>query len=76
MTTQEKLADLYAMEASRGFFAIDERRVNIEDLIESLDGRHVGIVRCYGDPREAITHFWAQGSITGGCIAGWISEEA
>jgi hypothetical protein len=72
MNLQEQFARI--TESIGGFLAVDQNRVNIEDLIFSLDnpGR-LGIVRVEGDP-NGIKFFPLPGQDMTGCIAGWISE--
>ena len=56
-----------------GFVAIDEDRVNIEDICApECTGK---IVRVRGDPMECITVFCAPDPMAAGCLAGWISED-
>ena len=57
-----------------GFVAVDQARVNIDDMCApSQAGK---IVRVYGDPSTAIVFFAPPDSETLGCVAGWISDEA
>lgn len=57
-----------------GFVAVDQERVNIDDLCEpSQPGK---IVRVFGDPATAIVFFAPPDAETLGCVAGWISDSA
>ncbi len=56
-----------------GFIAIDQNRVNIEDLVASeLPG---AIVRCDGNPNDCINVVIPGAIETLGCVGGWISDE-
>ena len=70
---QTKFDELMAM-GPFSFVAIDRDRVNIDDLIECLEGRG-GVVRCNGDPKDCITVFSEDVGAFSGCVAGWISED-
>ena len=68
-----KFSELMAM-GPFGFVAVDEDRVNLDDLIHALS-RPGSIVRCYGDPRECIQVYSDDSSAILGCVAGWMSED-
>ena len=57
-----------------GFVAVDDSRVNIDDLLSPcVPGK---IVRVRGNPADCIAVYSSADAETLGCIAGWISDEA
>jgi hypothetical protein len=68
--------DRRLLELGGGFIAIDQDRVNLDDLLRLGEAARYGapgIVRCDGDPRQCITVF--HGAPPLGVVAGWVSEE-
>ena len=55
------------------FIAIDEARVNFDDLCGLESAQPGGIVRCRDNPRDCIT-IVLQDDCPIGCVAGWMSE--
>lgn len=55
-----------------GFIAVDESRVNLNDLLAPSDAGR--IVRVMGDPNTCIRIIPSENPETLGCLAGWISE--
>lgn len=53
------------------FIAIDQRVVNLRDLLEMRPG---SVVRCEGSPADAIMVVPMDNDAIG-CVAGWISED-
>lgn len=68
-TFTDKEVRLFQMGGS--FFAVEEGRVNILDM---LDLRAGGIVRCRGNPHEVLRVVQVEDGPVG-CVAGWISED-
>lgn len=68
-----KFSELMAM-GPFGFVAVDQWRVNLQDLILALE-KPGAIVRCEGDPRECIQVYSDDTSAVLGCVAGWVSED-
>jgi hypothetical protein len=64
------------MEQAAGFWGVDRARVNIDDMVRSMERGIGGLVRCDGDPASAIRFFPMPERDMTGCIAGWISEES
>lgn len=71
--SSEKEYDLFEM-MPKWAIAIDDEKVNIEDLIASWKNPGA-IIRVKGSPHKSMLFMPNPDSDAIGCVAGWISEE-